>query len=114
MERDFSVFPDDPNGNSLWKMAEEGDNLAVAREIDFILVFKNEENALNFGKTLLFNRQKVSMADHEEDKEFPFAIYVHAYLTPNYTEIGEYEALLLEAATPFDGVFDGWACFPAG
>lgn len=38
MQRDKLVFPDDENGDVLWRMNLQGDNLTKAREIDFSVI----------------------------------------------------------------------------
>ena len=35
MTRDYEQFPDDDNGNVLWQMAEDGDDLTELHEIEF-------------------------------------------------------------------------------
>jgi len=39
------MFPADENGDVLRRMAEHGDNLSVARDIDFIVVFSDGQAA---------------------------------------------------------------------
>ncbi len=48
MARDYEVFPDDENGDVLWRMHEHGDNLSKQREIDFCVIFPTEESAMEF------------------------------------------------------------------
>ena len=111
MKRNRKEFPNDDNGDALWAMAQEGDNLAVPREIDFSVVFPDEEKALEFAKLLLFNRQKVSLSDNEENADYPIEITAHAYMEPTHDNISQYEAILAENADPLEGYNDGWACF---
>lgn len=50
MTRDFEQFPDDENGNVLWQMAEDGDDLTEAHEIEFSIAFqlKNRQKNAHF------------------------------------------------------------------
>ena len=38
-DRDLSQFPLDDNGDVLWQMASDGDNLSAPRDMDFSVVF---------------------------------------------------------------------------
>jgi Regulator of ribonuclease activity B len=110
MKRDEQTFPADPTGDALWEMQQNGDDLTKQREIEFTVVFSTEEEALEFGNTLLVNRQKILLSDNEEEKEFPFEIIVYVYMEANYDEICGYEELLESHATKFNGQSDGWGC----
>ena len=60
MQREPDIFPADPTGDALWEMQQNGDDLNKQREVEFTVVFENEEDALKFGETLLINRQKIN------------------------------------------------------
>lgn len=108
MIRDLKIFPEDENGDALWNMALQGDDLSKPREINFSVLFSTENNALEFGEVLLFNRQKVSLSDCEDDPEYPFEITVHHYIEATHSGITEYENLLQEYAEKYNGYNDGW------
>jgi hypothetical protein len=110
MKRDPHDFPDDVNGDALWQMHQNGDDLSKSREIEFTILFTNEEEALKFAETLLRNRQKVLLSDNDEDKEFPFEIVVFVYMEATYDEITGYQELLEMHATKYNGHGDGWGC----
>jgi len=110
MKRDNQNFPEDPTGDALWEMQQNGDDLSRPREIEFTVIFANEEEALKFGETLLINRQKILLSDNEEDKDFPFEIIVYVYMEASYDEISGYEELLESHAIKFNGQSDGWGC----
>ena len=111
MNRDPKIFPDDDNGDALWNMMLQGDDLSKPREIDFSVIFSTQEDALKFGEVLLFNRQKVSMSDCDDDPDFPYEITVHHYIDPTHGGISEYETLLQEYAEKYNGTNDGWGCY---
>ncbi len=45
MTRDFKQFPDDDNGNVLWQMQQDGDDLSVPHEIEYSIAFSTQEQA---------------------------------------------------------------------
>ena len=66
MSRDYQQFPDDDNGNVLWQMAEDGDDLTVAHEIEYSISFKSQETAEKCALFLLQEEQKISLFQDEE------------------------------------------------
>lgn len=110
MKREPDIFPADPTGDALWEMQQNGDDLNKQREVEFTVVFENEEDALKFGETLLINRQKILLCDNKENKKFPIEIIVYVFMEANYEEISGYEELLDVHAMKFNGQSDGWGC----
>ena len=111
MNRDPRQFPDDENGDTLWRMAEQGDDLSMAREVDFSVIFPTEERALSFAVHLLRNEQKVSFGPYEGSQDRPWQVQAHAMMVPTHENISGYEALLARDAEPLEGLNDGWGCF---
>ena len=108
MKRDYTRFPDDENGNVLWRMLEDGDNLSKPREIDFSVIFPTEEAALLFAVYLLRNDQKVSFSEYQEHDELPWQVHVHPIMEPTHENITGFEDQLGEDAAEFGGRNDGW------
>lgn len=111
MERDPQQFPEDENGDTLWRMAEEGDDLSVPRELDFSVIFPNEEGALRFAVHLLRNQQKVSFGPYEGSADMPWQVQAHAMMLPTHENISGFEALLERDSEPYGGRNDGWGCY---
>ncbi len=111
MTRDHTQFPDDENGETLWHMQEQGDNLAVPREIDFSILFREQGQALQFAQELLKKHLKVSLSDDEQNEEFPFELQVHQMMEANHPSVSKFEAVLVSGAKQYGGVGDGWGCF---
>ena len=111
MIRDKSTYPDDENGDALWNMVQQGDDLSKKRGIEFTVIFSTEEDALKFGGILLFNRQQVLLYDNEEFEEYPYAIVATVAMAPTHKEITDYENLLLKYASHLNGYNDGWSCY---
>ena len=110
--RDMALFPIDPNGDMLWHMALEGDDLNQPREIQFSVIFASQEQALKFGAVLLENNQKLSFCPFLEDQEHPWEITAYPEMAATYDNIIGYQALLEANARQFEGVYDGWYCPP--
>ncbi len=87
MSRDFSIFPDDNNGDALWNMVLKGDDLTKIRDVEFTVIFTTEEGALKFGGALLFNRQQVLLCDNEESEGYPYEIVATIAMAPTHKEI---------------------------
>lgn len=58
MNRDYEQFPDDDNGNVLWQMVEDGDDLTELHEIEFSIAFQDQQNAEQCAMHLLYQEQK--------------------------------------------------------
>ena len=111
MNRDYAKFPDDENGDVLWKMLEQGDNLSKRREIDFSVIFPSEESALQFAVRLLRGDQKVSLSGYDGSDEFPWQVEVHPTMEPTYENVSGFERQLEEEAAKLGGRNDGWGSF---
>ena len=111
MNRDYSTFPDDENGDILWGMASDGDKLETPREIDFSVVFPTEEFAIKFAVHLLHNEQKVSFSSYDGKSGFPWQVQAHPVMPAKHKNITGFELLLAKHASPMGGINDGWGCF---
>ena len=108
MERDLALFPEDEIGEYLWNALNSGIDLAQAIEIEFTVIFKTQEQALKFGYLLLENNQKLSMCPFEEHETHPWEVTAYPISSASYENIIAYKNLLIDSATPFEGVFDGF------
>ena len=111
MNRDYALCPDDENGDVLWNMLQDGDNLSEQREIDFSVIFPSDESALKFATHLLRNGQKVSFGPYEGSEELPWQVQAHRIMIPTHDKITKFEELLAADAEPLGGRNDGWGCF---
>jgi hypothetical protein len=108
MTRDYEQFPDDDNGNVLWQMSEDGDDLTEAHEIEYSLAFQNQEHAEICALFLLREEQKITLFHDEDTNEWFITIYV--YMEPEYADIVDLEDWFTKIATQFQGEYDGWGC----
>ncbi|MFD2368273.1 ribonuclease E inhibitor RraB [Pseudoduganella sp. GCM10020061] len=103
-------FPDDENGDVLRQMAEQGDDLSVPRNIDFTLVFPDEERAQRFAAA--FSPAYPVTVDHSEvDEDCPWDVVVVNHMAPDHAAITAFEERLRQVAEPLGGRNDGWGCF---
>jgi hypothetical protein len=111
VQRDFSAFPRDENGDALWEMSEDGDDLTLRREMDFSVIFPSEDAAFEFATNLLRSGLKVSYSPNTGDKAFPWQVQVHPCMIPTHAAISEFEHRLAKESAPWGGRNDGWGCF---
>ena len=110
MTRDYEQFPDDDNGNVLWQMAEDGDDLTELHEIEFSIAFQDQKNAEQCALYLLYQEQKVSLFqdDSVEPNEWVITIFVN--MEPEYSDIVDLEQWFASIAEKFQGEYDGCGC----
>ncbi|RKG29391.1 ribonuclease E inhibitor RraB [Acinetobacter tianfuensis] len=108
MSRDYKQFPDDDNGNVLWQMHEDGDDLTEAHEIEYSIAFSSEEKADQCAIYLLKEEQKITLFEDEDSNEWVVTIYV--YMEPEYEDIVDLEEWFTKIAGQFEGEYDGWGC----
>ena len=104
-------FPDDENGDVLRRMQSSGDDLSRAREIDFTVVFPDEQSAGEFAAALLDERVKVEVKRADCAPGLPWDVLVQIFMVPDHGEITVMEATLAKRAALLGGRNDGWGCF---
>lgn len=108
MERDYTKFPDDENGNVLWQFEQQGIAIPESLPMDFPVIFPTKEAALRFGMAVLEAGYKVSFAEYEEHDTNPWEICLHPILDTTHAAITEFENYLSESAEGYGGKTDGW------
>ncbi|HTM80963.1 ribonuclease E inhibitor RraB [Asticcacaulis sp.] len=111
-------FPADENGDVLRSMQADGDDLSVARDIDFSLLFPDEESAKTFCVIFAEKGYEVDYGpweiDHDNVTDLNFGkwnVQVVHHMAPDHAAITAFEGELQDAATPLGGRNDGWGCF---
>lgn len=107
MTRDLALYPEDEIGNTLWQMQESGEDLITEREIEFSVLFPEQELALKFGQLLLENNQKLSFTPSQAHSNLPWEITAYPQMSVSYENIISYQDLLESSAEPLQGQFDG-------
>jgi hypothetical protein len=104
-------YPNDENGDVLRRMEAGGDDLTQPRNIDFSVVFADEDSAQSFSRHFQALGYKASVDFAEVEKGFPWDVVVVKHMTPSHQEIGDFESLLEGVAEALGGYNDGWGCF---
>lgn len=110
MERDYTQFPDDDNGDVLWELRCSGDALVDPREIDFSAIFPSKkvanEFAAVFGKDY---RVEVERLEEQQEDGLDWHVLVYLDEVPTHGRITEFEALLERQAAALGGRTSGWS-----
>lgn len=112
MSRNYELFPDDDNGNVLWQMYEDGNDLTDLHEIEFSIVFTTQEQADKCALHLLHEEQKVSLFQEEvkNDGSDLWVLNIHVNMIPEYQDVQDLEEWFVKIAEMFQGEYDGWGC----
>ena len=111
MHRDPTLFPKDDNGEVLWRLVEHGDDLSIARDIDFSLDFDSEQAALDCGMFLFKNQFKVQLDPPlEGEPGSPWTVQVIPWMAPDHAQITHLEGYLKDVAKHYGGDCTGWGC----
>ena len=103
-------FPNDANGDVLRRMLTGGDDLCVARDIDFAVVFPSENAAQAFAANSQLAAYKRTVEHSECAPGLPYDVIVVRNMLPTHAGITEFEGLLERLARPLGGRNDGWGC----
>lgn len=110
MIRDHNQFPDDEIGNLLWQWVTLEVDLTLPYEVEFSVIFSEQQQALEFGQLLLENGQKLSFSPYQGSDTHPWEITAYPQMPLTYQNIISYQALLSEHCLAFSGLYDGWYC----
>ncbi len=110
MNRDYEQFPDDDNGNVLWQMVEDGDDLTELHEIEFSIAFQDQQNAEQCAMHLLYQEQKISLFQDDSVEPNEWIITIFVTMEPEYSDIVDLEQWFSIIAEQFNGEYDGWGC----
>ncbi|WP_286262352.1 ribonuclease E inhibitor RraB [Thalassotalea atypica] len=112
MDRNTEIFPEDAIGNTLWQINQEHGELVLELEceVEFSVIFTEQEQALKFGQFLLENGQKISFSPYQGNETLPWEITAYPMMLLSYENLVNYQALLMTSSEGFLGVFDGWYC----
>lgn len=112
MTRDTTLFPADDNGDVLWQMQEDGDDLTEVHEIEFTLAFQDKQQAEQCALHLLHEEQRVSLHedDNDEKQSSEWIVVVYIHMEPEYQDIVDLEQWFSKIAEQYQGEYDGWGC----
>ncbi len=102
-------FPHDETGELLRLMQEQGDDLSVARDIDFYLIFDTKDQATVFANRADLGPEfRVGTARYEKTAKWQAALTVH--MAPVYAELLMLEKQVARLGREHGGQPDGWGC----
>lgn len=109
-------FPADENGEILQRMQAAGDDLSQPRDIDFSLLFPNEDTAETFAAMMDAEGYDVELGPWEAQGENDpnagkWDVVVTREMVPDHAAITQFEKELSGIAMPFGGQKDGWGCY---
>jgi hypothetical protein len=111
MKRDYTLFPNDDNGDVLWHLRSKGDTLTAARELDFTVILPSEDAAIEFAVTCLRSGFKVELQESEEHHEdgLNWNVIVYTHAVPTHSDITALEQALGRRAAALGGRTSGWS-----
>ena len=92
-------------------MEAGGDDLTRPRDIDFSVVFPNENSANEFANHFRVRGLAASVELTGTVEDFPWDVTVVKQMVPSHEEIGAFENSLQQVADSLGGHNDGWGCF---
>jgi hypothetical protein len=104
-------FPDDSNGDVLRRLQSQGDDLSSPRDVDFTVIFPDEQAACGFAEKFRIADYAVTVEMTECNEELPWDVRVTRNMVPTHAGISLFEDELGRAASDFNGRNDGWGCF---
>jgi hypothetical protein len=105
------VHPDDDNGDALRRLEANGDDLTRPRDVDFTVVFPDQDSGEKFANHFRALGYRASVELSETVEAFPWDVVVIKHMAPSHKEIEDFEILLQSVAALFAGRNDGWGCF---
>jgi hypothetical protein len=108
---EMHTFPSDLNGDVLRRMVENGDNLSVPRDIDFIVVTPDAEAAARFAEVVGKWGLALTVEHADVVTTLPWEVRVVSHMLPTHEGITQLEQRLGHEAALVGGRNDGWGCF---
>lgn len=103
-QRNLELFPDDADGDALWRIAQDVDALWRERDVDFEHAFPSREGAEQFAAALTEPTELRVLDDGA------YNVRVVRRLPIRHESIVDTEEELADIAASFGGRPDGWGC----
>lgn len=110
-KRNLTVFPSTENGDVLYQMAQDGDDLSISRDVDFSVVFNNPHQVSQFVENFSRNDCKISIGKRSGIFRRKVTVTISCDMFPTHDSITSFETKLGLEAKRFGGRNDGWGCF---
>lgn len=108
MDRDFSIFPNDDNGEVLWLAHQHGLKIGDEHKVRFAVIFPEANDALNFGVFLLRQGYWVQVNELDDKPGYAAEVLVVMVLDVTHEEITGAENWLADNSASLGGKNDGW------
>ena len=110
-QRNEELYPDNINGDTLYRIVRDGDRPWISRDVNFSVVFPDEKVADRF--LMEFNPEGVRFEKSPYDgaEGFTFQITLTRCMCPTYSNITAYEEEIATLARELGGRNDGWGFF---
>ena len=105
------VHPNDDTGHALRRLEADGDDLSIARDIDFSVVFPDESSASHFAEHFVHAGYKATVSFAQAKESHPWDVLVVKNMVPSHIGITDFENELQKVADALGGFDDGWGCF---
>ncbi len=106
----MQLFPLDENGDVLRRMVENGDNLTLSRDIDFVVVLPDNGAASQFAAAICGLGFKATVSYAGTVPSLPWEVTVVRHMLPTHEGITQFEQSLAREAAAVGGRNDGWGC----
>lgn len=106
-ERNYSLYPDDENGDILFGIAARAGDLVTSREVDFCHVFPSEFAARSFASGLL-ESDEIVIEPYDRAEGHTWQVRVTRKMRPAHDNITAHETNLAALANLQRGRPDGW------
>jgi hypothetical protein len=110
-KRNLTVFPSTENGDVLYQMAQDGDDLSISRDVDFSVVFNNPHQVSQFVENFSKNGCQISIGKPSGILRRKITVTISCKMFPTHDSISSFETKLGLEAKRFGGRNDGWGCF---
>ena len=108
MERDFTIFPKDDNGDVLWGAHQHGIKIGDEHVLRYALIFPEVNDALKFGLFLLRQGYWVQVNELEDKPGYAAEVLLKMGLEVTHQEITGAEDWLAKQSASLNGKNDGW------
>ncbi|AOA57519.1 ribonuclease E inhibitor RraB [Acinetobacter larvae] len=109
LERNDLQFPADENGELLWQMYLDGNDLSEVHQIEFSLLFTDQKKLEQCALFLLHEEQKLAFFEDDVQPEL-WVLTVFVDMVPDHEDITALEQWFIGIAAQHGAEYDGWGC----
>ena len=91
-------------------MEAQGDDLTISRDVDFNVVFPDQDSAESFATHFRSLGYKASAEFAEVAESLSWDVLIVNRMVPSHQQITDFEDLLQSIANKLGGRNDGWGC----